>query len=59
MANATRPQPIVALAAMLAARTASARERARALARWDNEGGAPPNPGRGYRRAGKRAGVRP
>jgi hypothetical protein len=59
MVNPARPQPIVALAAMLAARTASARERARALARWDNEGGAPPNPGRGPRRAAKRAGFRP
>jgi len=57
MVNRPRLQPIVALASMLAARTASARERARALARWDNEGGAPPDPAR--RRVAKRAVLRP
>ena len=57
MVNRPRFQPIVAVASMLAARTASARERARALARWDNEGGAPPDPAR--RRAAKRLALRP
>jgi hypothetical protein len=42
---------IVPLAATLAARAVVARERAHALARWDNEGGAPPIAGRRRRRA--------
>jgi hypothetical protein len=53
-----RPR-IVALAARLAAHSGAARERARALARWDNEGGAPPHPGRGVRHGAKRNRFRP
>lgn len=50
--------PIVRLAAQLAAYVAAAQERARALARWENEGGAAPAVNRALRDCGPRATAR-